>query len=352
MPLHRIEITAAILVFTLCVRATPIFAQTRPSKKPAVVEPVDPAREEAKSAFLEGTKLVGETRWAEALTAFERAQARVPHAITTFNIGVCERALGRYTAARRTFLLALDEDRIGTTSLPERLKQDTQGFLEEMDSLLVRVTVSVKPANASLAVDGRPLSIVAGSDPSALPVAVAGLRAPGKGEPVPAKRFVMEMDFGRHVLTFSRPGHSDAIVARDFAPGVAPPLELSLDELPATIMISADQPGALVTVEGRDLGPVPISLLRPAGSYRVVVEKDGFISASSQLIVNAGEQSSFRAKLPVDEPSIAETWWFWTLAGVAATGIGVGTYFLARGAAEPTRPTLGGGTLGWRVPIQ
>ncbi len=355
MQTRRIESAmVGSLVVVLCLQTTTATAQGKPAKKSEVLETADPDREEAKAAFLEGTKLAAETRWAEALAAFERAEARVPHAITSFNIGVCERALGRYTAARQTFQRALAEDRAGSTTLPERLKQDAEGYLKEIEALLVRVTVTVTPANASLAVDGRPLSIVAaGEEPTGVPVAIAGLRAPGKGERIPAKRFVLEMDFGRHVLTFSRAGHSDGIVAQDFAPGVAPPLELALDELPATIQISADQPGALVTVEGRDLGPVPITLRRPAGSYRVIVEKDGFIDADAQLVVKAGEQASFSAKLPIDEPSIAETWWFWTLAGVAVTGIGVGTYFIAREATqEPTRPTLGGGTLGWRVPIQ
>jgi hypothetical protein len=355
MKLRRTESAiAGSLAVALCLQTTTVSAQGKPVKEIAPTETADPAREEARAAFLEGTKLAAETRWAEALAAFERAEARIPHAITSFNIGVCERALGRYTAARETFQRALAEDRARSTTLPERLKQDTEGYLKEIEALLVRVTVTVKPASASLAVDGRPLSIVGpDKETGELPVAIAGLRPPGKGEPIPAKRFTLEMDFGRHVLTFSRAGHSDGIVAQDFAPGVAPPLELSLDELPATIQISADQPGALVTVEGRDLGPVPITLRRPAGSYRVIVEKDGFIDADAQLVVKAGEQASFKAKLPIDEPSIAEKWWFWTLAGVAVTGIGVGTYFIAREATrEPTRPTLGGGTLGWRVPIQ
>lgn len=354
MKYRRIESAVAVtLAFAICLQAEVVWAQPKAPLKPKPVEVIDPAREEAKAAFLEGTKLAGETRWAEALTSFERAQARVPHAVTRFNIGVCERALGRYTAARQTFEQALAEDRAGTTALPERLKQDSEGYLKEIEALLVRVLVTVQPANASLAVDGRPLSIVGTSaDSTEPPVAIAGLRAPGKGEPVPAKQFVLEMDFGRHVLTFSRPGHSDGILAQDFEPGLAPPLDLSLDELPATIQISADQPGSLVTVEGRDLGPVPITLRRPAGSYRVIVEKDGFISANAQLVVKAGEQASFMAKLPIDKPSIVETWWFWTLMGVGVTGIAVGSYFIAREADEPTRPTLGGGSLGWRVPIQ
>jgi hypothetical protein len=180
---------------------------------------------------------------------------------------------------------------------------------------------------------------------------VAGLAPPGKGEPIPAATFELELDNGRHVLTLSRPGHSDAIVARDFAPGRAPALNLTLDELPATIEISADQPGALVTVAGRDLGPAPVTVLRPAGSYRVLVEKDGYVPAEARLDVRAGEASTFRASLPVDKPSIVKKWWFWTLTAGVVAGAGVGAYFLAREAPPPVRATVGEGTLGWTVPL-
>jgi hypothetical protein len=310
------------------------------------------AKEEATTAFKAGTALVSEAKWAEALAAFERANGILPHAITLFNIGVCERALGRYTAARKTFNTALLEDESGRTQLPVRLKQDIAGFLQEIEGLLVRVAVTVKPGAVSLAVDGRPLWLTPRAAESSEPhVLVAGLLPAGKGAPLPDASFVLEMDSGRHVLTFSRAGHSDSVVAKDFVSGKAPPLEVSLDELPATIAISADQPGAIVTVEGRDFGPVPVTLQRPAGSYRVVVEKDGFVTSEALLNVKAGEESDFLATLPVYEPAITETWWFWTLSAVAVTGVGIGTYFLVEGLREPERATIGAGSLGWRVPL-
>jgi hypothetical protein len=162
---------------------------------------------------------------------------------------------------------------------------------------------------------------------------------------------VLELDAGRHVLTFSRPGHSDGVVARDFRSGKAPPLTLALDELPATIAITADQPGALVTVDGRDLGPAPLTVQRPAGPLRVVVEKDGFLASETTLDLRAGESSSYRATLPIDEPSVVETWWFWTSAAAAVAGVAVGSYFLAREEPVPVRATVGSGSLGWRVTL-
>jgi tetratricopeptide (TPR) repeat protein len=116
-------------------RSTPAFSKGVPSRTaaattkgtPAPTPGSDAARDEAAAAFKLGTKLVSETKWGEALAAFERAQARVPHAITLFNVGVCERALGRYTAARRTFKAALTEDSERRTTLPQQLRMDATG---------------------------------------------------------------------------------------------------------------------------------------------------------------------------------------------------------------------------------
>jgi hypothetical protein len=312
--------------------------------------PMTSQKDEATRAFQRGTKFVGETKWAEALAAFEEAQVLVPHAITMFNVGVCERALGRYTAARATFEDALAEDASKRTVLPQRLRQDANGYLTEINRLLARVRVEVTPASVTLTVDGRPVKAVP-TGKSGGPMLVAGLLPPGKGEPVPSGSFELEMDSGRHVLTFSRPGHTDAVVAKDFAAGRAPALKLTLDELPATIDISADQPDAIVTVGDRDFGPAPVTVQRPAGTYRVVVEKNGFVTSEALLDVRAGEAAVFKATLPPEKPSVVKSWWFWTIAAGVVAGAGVGTYFLTREPPEPIRATVGEGTLGWKVPV-
>jgi hypothetical protein len=306
-------------------------------------------RDAAETAFNRGTEQARATRWNEALSAFEEAQRLIPHPITLFNIGASERALGRYAAARETFTKCLEQDRKGPLRLPDRLRDDANGFLKEIEFLLVRVEVTVEPTGASLAIDGRPIAkrTPEGSDAE---VWVAGVAAPGARALVPPS-FSLEVDPGRRVFTFSRPGHTDGVVVRDFDPGSRPKLALSLNELPATIQILSNEPGSLVTIGGRDAGPAPVTLLRPAGQYKVIVEKDGFVTAETELTVKAGEESTFRATLPVDEPSVLETWWFWTLTGTALAGVGVATYFLAREEPPPQRATIGDGSLGWRIPL-
>src|SRR4051794_23601762 len=74
---------------------------------PAHAEP----REEAREQFAAGAELVKAAKWSEALTSFERSFALVPHPVTLFNVGACERALGSYARARRTFLRTREIDR-------------------------------------------------------------------------------------------------------------------------------------------------------------------------------------------------------------------------------------------------
>src|SRR4051812_10582870 len=71
----------------------------------------DPAVAQAREAFLKGGQLAKDAQWAEALAAFEQSAALRPHPITTYNIGACQRSLGRYTLARKTLGRALAEDR-------------------------------------------------------------------------------------------------------------------------------------------------------------------------------------------------------------------------------------------------
>jgi len=353
MPQVRAFSAKTLLAITLIMVSSPFssaHAKPPPQTPPAQEKPVDPIREEATAAFKEGTRLVGETKWAEALTSFERAQSLVPHAITLFNMCVCERALGRYTVARRTFTAALAEHESKRTVLPQRLEQDAQAYLQEMANLLVRVLVTVKPEATNLAVDGRPLLLDENKGEGGTALVIAGILPPGKGKTVPTGTFDLEMDFGRHVLTFSRSGHSDVIIAKDFSAGRARPLNITLDELPATIEISADQPGAIVTLAGRDFGPVPVTIQRPAGSYPIVVEKKGFLTAQALLDVRAGEVSNYRATLPLEKPAITKKWWFWTIAAGVVAGVSVGAYFIAP-KPQPVRRTIGEGTLGWSVPL-
>ena len=295
----------------------------------------------ARASFSEGTDLVAKARWGEALAAFERARELRNHPITTYNMAACERALGRFTRARALYLEALDgEKREPAEVLPPNLEVATVAALAEIDKLLVRVTVGVRPEGSPLAVDGRRLVT------DRVGFVTAGLGPFAAGNPTPVRTFILIVDPGPHVFRFTRQGFRDLTIVRTFEAGSAEHVDGQLAEMPATVKVSANARDALVMVDGTDAGRAPIDVVRHAGPHRIVVRSDGFVAYEVQLLLEPGEVTSLRAKLVAENRSIFSRWWFWTAAGVVAAGAITATVLATRPASPPD---LDGGTLGWRV---
>jgi tetratricopeptide (TPR) repeat protein len=154
--------------------AGPAAAGPEPPAPGAVSEA--PEIQDARDAYRLGVSLIKQGQWNDALAAFERSFRLKPDAVTAFNIGYCERALGRLTRARASFRRAL-----AAPELPPDKAAEARGYVAEVESRLSRVVLTLSPAGASVAVDGRPLEVSHdGGDPRA-PAAelVAGTREPG-----------------------------------------------------------------------------------------------------------------------------------------------------------------------------
>jgi hypothetical protein len=326
MPIARVAV--ALLVLLL---ASERVARAEDSKE--VVE--------ARAEFVKGADYIRELQYADALSAFEKSAKLRPHAATTYNIGACHRAMGRYALARKTLRAALAQDAAaGGTELPASLKSEVNAFLVQIDGLLAKVDVVLTPADAAIAVDGHPLE-AAGAE------MLAGTRPPGPGEPPPSPSFTMVLDPGPHVLTLSRKGFGEAVVNKSFAPGSATKLELVLDRLPATLAFSSSNAGAVVVVDTVDIGVAPVDVQRPAGKHHVTVKKPGFVTYEADLDAHPGERVDLRADLKEEKAALTQRWWFWTAAGVLVAGVAAGTYFATR--PSPERPALNGGGLGWTL---
>jgi hypothetical protein len=298
---------------------------------------------QARAEFVRGTDLAKRAQWAEALAAFEGSAKLRPHAVTTYNIGICQRAMGNYTQARLTFAQALAEnDKSDPKQLADTLVAEDKTFINEIDGLLATVNVQLSPANAAVAVDGRPLAAREAG------VLVAGVLPPGPGEAAPSAAFKVTLNPGAHVFTFSRGGFADAVVNKTVTPGATMELRLELDRLPATMHIASSETGSIVIVDGVDVGVAPVDVSRPAGPHRVLVQKQGFKKYEAQVDAQPGQELDLRATLPREETAITSRWWFWTAAGVVVVGVAAGTYALTR--SETTRQDpLDGGGLGWTV---
>ena len=320
------------LALLLLLIATPAAAQ----------EEEEPEVDRARALFVEGADHASAMRWGDALDRFEASADMQPHAGTTYNIGICYRALGRYTVARRAFSKALAQHEAGDGELDATLLDNTKTYLAETERVLATLEVTLSPASARIAVDGRPLQ----KEGATL---VAGLAAAGPGAVPPKARFTMVVDPGPHVIVVSRKGYEDIVVRRTVAPGSEGALDLVLERLPGELKVRASTDRAAVALDGVDVGYAPVIVSRPAGRYSVSVQRDGFERYETDVTLRAAEQTALFATLVEEEPGVHERWWFWAGIGAAVATAAVVTYFVVR--PEPERPPLNGGGLGWAIRV-
>jgi tetratricopeptide (TPR) repeat protein len=201
-----------------------------PAPEPSAAEP---ATEQARDAFRLGSALARQGQWNEALAAFERSQQLRPHAVTLFNVGYVERALGHYTRARKNLRTALDAQ--GDAALPEELAVEARAYLTELERKLSRTTILVDSETA-IAIDGRPLEAEGSGR-----VFIAGTAPLGPGTVPGVERFELLANPGHHTITLSRDGRANEVFEENLAPGsgaairwsTAPP-ELEEKRSPAT----------------------------------------------------------------------------------------------------------------------
>ncbi len=338
-----------------CALALGAVAQAAPGKDAKPKAPTEDARaakpedeelKRARTLYGEGLELVKKAQWSDALSAFERSYSLRPHAMTTYNIGACERALGRYTRARVALSKALAEEQARPEQLPPSQAEEARGYIAEIDRILAQLSVTLEPSEAGIAVDGRPLEPGAGGE------LVAGIATPGAGKPPPSGKFELVLDPGAHLITLTRKGYADVVLNRTFTAGQRGELRLELEKLPATLHVSASVERAIVTVNDVDVGMAPVDVQRRAGTYRVVVKRQGYHPYQAQVVANAGEETDLRAALVVETTPITKKWWFWTAATVIVAGAAATTYYTTRTEPDPRRPPLDGGSLGWAAQLR
>ena len=194
--------------------------------------------------------------------------------------------------------------------------------MAQIDALLVRVSIQLVPSAAAIAATGGR------SRPASTPrhAGDGGRYAPAcPGSAAPGKSFEVLLDPGAHLFTLTRKGFADVVLNRSFLPGSRHKLDLQLNRLPATLRIGANREGAIVTVNGADVGPVPVDISRPGGSHVVVIRKEGFVPYETRVAVQPGEQLTIRGVMPEEKRALYERWWFWGAAAAVVAGAVVTT---------------------------
>jgi hypothetical protein len=169
----------------------------------------------------------------------------------------------------------------------------------------------------------------------------------------------IEVDPGDHVIAVRKPGYRDfsrRITAKE---GELTEVGVLLEPTAGFVSVKADVAGARVLINGDDKGVAPLdNLLLPAGSYEIVVQREGFRPESQRIAVRAGKEYTVDVNLrpeavaqadsprnpvltpsAVSEPSpltqkpVAEVssrpltsrWYFWAGVGAVVTAAAVGT---------------------------
>jgi hypothetical protein len=211
--------------------ATTARAQTESSvhERPAEVAALEPAGVlEAREAFRLGSALAKQAQWSEALSAFQRSAELKPHPVTTYDVGYCQRALGRPASAYESFGAALDWT-ASADVLPEDIAAQARAFLTEAEGRIVRVSVSLPAGVLSLRVDGaalRPLR----DDPRQSVYVVRGHESQTAALP---SHLELWLDPGAHVFVLTHGGGVRTVENRSFPAGAHESLVFEAPAAPA-----------------------------------------------------------------------------------------------------------------------
>ncbi len=210
----------SLLIGVACSGAGVASAQQPVAATSAEPPPPSPGNvAQAREEFTLGATLAHRGDWLDALAAFERSDQLRPHPITVYNIGYCERALGRYTRAWKAFRRALADNQAkrGGTMPPEMVEQ-TREYIKEVEGRLARAFVTIDQDGVELSVNGRPLELVE-NGPGKHRVLVAGTRAPGRPEAAPGRTFEVLLDPGNQVFLLEHNSMQATVVDRSFEAG-------------------------------------------------------------------------------------------------------------------------------------
>ena len=295
---------------------------------------------QAREEFVLGATFARRGQWLDAVEAFERSAALRPHPISTYNIGYCERALGRYTRARKRFLEALEQRGSGRDAMPEAMRAHAQNHLAEAERRVARVVVTVERAG-TIAVDGRPLEPA--GEVGGMPLVLAGTRDHGRAEPPPARTFELWIDPGRHLVVLSRAGGPDTVTTHDFTAGSTTALRLEGAAAPESHTAPADAPGPYISESTWPIvlfgaGGVGLAIGSVFGvaTLRKKSELDDICGPDGKTCPPGSEPD----QAAVEEYAVASTIGF----GFAVAGAAAGTLWLLLSRERPadTRPALRG----------
>ncbi len=324
----------------ICLIVMATLLSTAPS--PSHAEPRTGTADEAEMAFQLGAQayLAGKTR--DALAHFFVSQRLAPNRKVVFNIALCFEQLGEAVAAYRYYQEHIasasdpnDPDSVPSREALERLRpklgliritsrpEGANIYLGRKDLGAFGVTpllVPVKPGDYQvlLEADGhRPfesakLAVTLGSivtvdaDMAPLTGTLAIVGQPEGavvtlgGKPIGTLPFEGIVPAGRGTVEVHKPGWTPRSVVYEVPTDGRQGLDVSLARQVGTLVISCDEIGALIRVNGQPAGFAPAVLDRvPVGDVDVTVSLEGFRPWARKVALAEGDKLELDAVLAV-----------------------------------------------------
>lgn len=268
------------------------------------------ATEQARAHFELGLRMVEQGRWSDAVRELEAARAIRPTAPVLYNLGIAYRAVGRVRDAIAVFGEFLEV--LGAEGSRTR-RAEVEGYIAELRTRLAHLRVRAAPPEARVEVDDREA-----------------------GEAI-------ELDPGTHRVRVSLQGHVTHEEEVSLQPGEQRTLDVELAPASTRLTIETRTPGAIVFLDGRELGAPPIDEEVSPGEHVVELRAPGHLALRRELVLSPGEALRLEPELTRESRSIVEEPWLWigsgaALAVVIAIVVGV---VAASGTEDPYVGNLG-----------
>jgi len=118
------------------------------------------------------------------------------------------------------------------------------------------------------------------------------------GQQWKAPQTVPGLAAGTYKVTFSMPGYATETRSVQVTGGARTPVDVRLNAVKGFITVTGTPSGAHVLINGKDTGKVtPIEFLVEPGTQNVVVRKQGFLDATTDLKVAVGQSVNYAPKL-------------------------------------------------------
>ena len=268
------RVSAALFAFLLCGLAPGVALGQAAAEAPKPAEPAPAApdpTQQARRHFRNGVKLYQDTNFAGALAEFEAAYQLKPGHSSLQNVALCQKALFRYGEAADTLRLLLERH---ADELSADEQKAMRQAIDELEGLVGSLVIKVQPPHARVALDGQVIS-------------------PDQQ----GKR--LRTNVGEHTVVAEAPGYARLARTLRVASGQHDqPVELNLEPMMGFLDIVAEDPQAVIAVDGKALarhrwsGPVT-----PGEDHLIQVYRPGFESFEQVLQVPVGKTASVRAVL-------------------------------------------------------